>query len=180
MTQIEILNPKAKPVSIQTLDPKYFLRLYSEQLTNGQKEVVRKTYKEVNILHEDYVLKFKIKRAGIWFASSVQIPKGMVLNGSSVPAIGKAIVNEDYHNKAWPAHDMIYICKGAETRSPMAGLYSPSMTRKEADQLFRATVKLSGAPRFQIGLAYAAIRIGGSRLWAKQKRKEHLIKVEIK
>lgn len=185
--EINIKYPHKDPVPVLTLDPEHFCRQYMDQLRPGQVGYILNSYKEVNILYQDYRLDFAIKKGGIWFDFTIKAPKGMVLNGSSVPAIGKALVNEDYHNRAWVAHDVVYLFKGKRVNQTINGdsdsqpdLVSPKITRKEIDQVFKEVVKLSGAPKFEQWLAYAAIRVGGGFLWRQPYSTDSIIIVNPK
>ena len=183
--EINIKWPQKNPVPVLTLDPEHFCREYMTELKPGQISHILDTYKEVNILYDDYRLDFSIKKNGVWWNYTIQAPKGMALNGSSVPAIGKALVNEDYHNRAWIAHDLVYIFKGRKSIMKVGEpseikLEVPKLTRKEIDKVFIEVVKLTGAPKFQRWLAYTAIRLGGGFLWRKPFKPESIIIVNPK
>ena len=183
--EIKIKWPDKDPVPVLTLDSEHFCEEYMTELSPAQISHILNTYKEVNILYDDYRLDFAIKRRGIWYDFTVKAPKGMALNGSSVPAIGKALVNEDYHNRAWIAHDLVYIFKGRKSVMKVGDpakvqIQTPRLTRKEIDKVFIEVVKLTGAPRFQRWLAYTAIRVGGGLLWRQPFTSDAIIIVQPK
>ena len=174
--KIEIING-VTPAKVRTLSPKKAIEILHPHLTAGIAEYIY-SLKEVNIFLEDYKLDFRIYKHGLWWNCSVKVPKGAISDGSSVPRIGKAIVNDDYHNGAWEAHDSGYKSKGRDIS--INGYEIPSLTRKEWDLLFKVITLKNGATKAGAKLAYTTLRLGGWKMWGSKGSKNRFSVIDTK
>ena len=161
---------------VRTMSAKKLVDKYRAQLTWAQCQHLFRL-KECNIFLSRYNLAFGIKKKGVWFYDSVTIPQGAVLDGSSVPALVRAIINDDYHNGAWEVHDAGYISEGQEVN--FNGWEIPKLSRKEWDLVFREVVKRNGAPRLQRALAFRGLRLGGWVPWNKKPNPHRFLKLDL-
>lgn len=171
--EVKILS-KIKPAQVRSLSPSRCVDLYQDQLSSGGINYVY-GLKEANVFLSEYRLKFSIKERGVWFDNEIVIPKGAILDGSSVPAIARAIINDDYHNGAWEPHDGGYTSEGQEVN--INGFEIPALSRKTWDFLFTEIVKQNGAPKFEYKSAHLVLRLGGWGVWNKEAHPERFLTI---
>ena len=163
MPEIKITS-KIIPAHVRTMTAKRLIEKYKSQITWAQERHLH-NLKECNLFLQPYTITFTIKKQGVWLDYKVVIPKGAVLDGSSVPNLIKAFINDDYHNGAWEAHDAGYLSEGKKVNHN--GWEIPQLTRKEWDYLFAIIVKRNGAPVLQKITAYNGLRLFGWTVWNK-------------
>ena len=164
------------PGHVRTMSAQKLIADYGVQLSwSEQRHLLQ--LKECNIFLSPYSLAFMVKQRGVWFPYSVTIPKGAVLDGSSVPRLVKAIINDDYHNGAWEAHDAGYISEGKEVN--FDGWEIPELPRIIWDAVFKAAVKQNGAPKIELKLGHSGLRLGGWVPWNKKPNPHRFLKLDL-
>ncbi|SDF84045.1 DUF1353 domain-containing protein [Thalassobaculum litoreum] len=88
----------------------------------------------------------------------IEVPAGFTTDLASIPWFGRWYVSVDGdHTKAAVVHDYLYTRASAAT--------FPSLTRREADRVFREALRLRGVGPIKTWIMYAAVRIGGGRMY---------------
>ncbi len=94
------------------------------------------------------------ERLGAW----IEVPRGFRTDLASVPWFGRWFVSVDGdHTKAAIVHDWLYVSGSA--------VDLPQVTRRDADQIFLEALTVRGVPAYKRNAMYAAVRIGGGRMF---------------
>ena len=96
----------------------------------------------------------------------ITVPEGFKFDLASIPRAFWWLISPFELSIAAPLlHDFLYAYRG----DPPAGSIEPPRvyTRKQADQLFRAVMKIEGVAAWRRGPAYAAVRSFGWLGWRK-------------
>ena len=91
-----------------------------------------------------------------WGVARITVPVGFETDFASIPRIFRIIIPKlGRWNKAAVLHDYAY--------------QTQTMTRKQADDLFRDSMKGLGVLAWKINIMYWAVRIGGWMAWRGRK-----------
>jgi len=113
---------------------------------------------ETNLFFLQEYFRYRIGNRGS--KSIIEIPKGFVTNGASIPAIVQPILSPwGKYGKSACLHDYLYY----------TGILG---TRKASDELMVEAMRVLNVPEWQIKVIYSALRIGGAPTWNKYRKED--------